>query len=399
MKQTFTIPVIAALLLVACKKDAPVQAAAKPEPLLAIKTAPVDARPLDRTLQLTGSLVPDDTINSVFEIPGHINSISVDFGQSVAKGQVLAQLDRAELSLQLERAKSAVNQALARMGLDPGQVNVTPESTPAIRQAQAQMEDASTKFDSAQKLYQSGDISQQRFTEMEKAFQARQAGLQATKDELRTQLASVSALRADVGLVEKRLRDTVLRAPFDAIVSARAAAPGQYVKEGATILTLVKAYPLRLRVEVPESDIAYAKVGTTLTFTTDATPGTEFHAVVRQLNPTLDAKNRTLVAEARPLENDARLRPGSFVQVKLATHSAQIVNLVPMQAVYSIAGLTKVFAIRQGKAVELRFQPGAEANGWVEVPGTQLKAGDRVATSNLNTLFDGRPVQASGQVN
>ncbi len=384
-----------ALLLISCgNKDGPVQAA-KPEPPLAIKTAAVDARPLDRTLQLTGSLVPDDTINAVFEIPGHINSIGVDFGQSVRKGQVLAQLDRAELSLQLERAKSAVNQALARMGLNPSQINVTPESTPAIRQAQAQMEDASAKFDSAQKLYKSGDISQQRFTEMEKAFQARQAALQQTKDELRTQLASLSALRADVGLVEKRLGDTVLRAPFDAIVSARAAAPGQYVKEGATILTLVKAYPLRLRVEVPESDIASAKIGTTLTFTTDATPGTEFHAVVRQLNPTLDAKSRTLVAEARPLENDVRLRPGSFVQVKLATRNPQIVNLVPKQAVYSIAGLTKVFAIRQGKAVELRFQPGAEVNGWVEVPGTQLKAGDTVATSNLSALFDGRTVQAN----
>ncbi len=395
MKSTSTILILLALLLAGCGKKAPVQAAAKPDPPLSVKTVAVESRQVDRTLQLTGSLAPDDIINAVFEIPGHINSIAVDFGQAVRKGQVLAQLDRAELTLQLERAKSAVNQALARMGLDPGQTNITPESTPAIRQAQAQMEDAWTKFDSAQKLYKSGDISQQRFVEMEKAYQARQAGLQAQKDELRTQLASIGALRADVGLVEKRLGDTVLRAPFDAIVSARPAAPGQYVKEGATILTLVKAYPLRLRVEVPESDIASAQVGTTLTFTTDATPGTEFHAVVRQLNPTLDAKSRTLVAEARPLENDARLRPGSFVQVKLATHNTQIVNLVPKAAIYSIAGLTKVFAIRQGKAVELHFQPGAEVKGFMEVPGDLLKAGDRVATSNLSTLFDGRTVQVN----
>lgn len=395
MKHTSTgLAALAALLTSCTKTEAPVQAA-KVEAPLAIQTAKVDARPLNRTLQLTGSLVPDDTINVVFEVPGHINSIAVDFGQAVRKGQVLAQLDRAELSFQLERAKSAVNQALARIGLDPSQVNVTPDSTPAIRQARAQMEDASTKFESARKLYQSGDISQQRFIEMEKAFQARQAAFEAQRDDLRTQLASVSALRADVGLVEKRLGDTVLRAPFDAIVSSRAAAPGQYVKEGATVLTLVKAYPLRLRVEVPEGDIASAQIGTTLTFTTDATPGTEFHAVVRQLNPTLDAKSRTLVAEARPVENDARLRPGSFVQVKLATRNPQIVHLVPKQAVYSIAGLSKVFAIRQGKAVELRFQPGAEVDGWVEVPGSQLLPGDTVATSGLTTLYDGRTVKVN----
>jgi multidrug efflux pump subunit AcrA (membrane-fusion protein) len=83
------------------------------------------------------------------------------------------------------------------------------------------------------------------------------------------------------------------------------------------------------------------------------------------------------------------------VQVKLATHNAQAVNVVPKQAVYYIAGLTKIFAIRQGKAVELRFQPGVELNGWLEVPNDQLKAGDKVATSNLDALFDGRAVQAN----
>ncbi len=393
MNKTSTSLILLALILVGCgKKDAPVQAATKQEPLLVVKTAAVESRPVNRVVQLTGSLVPDDTINVVFEVPGHVNSISADFGQAVRKGQVLAQLDRTELNLQLDRAKAAVNQALARMGLDPNQTNITPESTPAIRQALAQMEDARTKFDSAQKLYKSGDISQQRFVEMEKSFEARQAALQAQKDELRTQLAGVGSLRAEVGLVEKRLGDTVLRAPFDAIVSARPAAPGQYVKEGATILTLVKTFPLRLRVEVPESEIASAKIGTTLTFTTDATPDTEFHAVVRQLNPTLDAKTRTLVAEARPLENDSRLRPGSFVQVKLATRNTQVVNLVPRQAVYAIAGLTKVFVIRQGKAVEIRFQPGSEMNGFTEVPGDELKAGERVATSGLDALFNGRQV-------
>ncbi len=395
LKSSSLVVLAGGLLLFSCgKKEAPVQAA-KPEAPLAVKAVAVETRQVNRTLSLTGSLVPDDTINAVFEIPGHINSIAVDFGQSVRKGQVLAQLDRTELNLQLERAKSAVSQALARMGLDPNQTNVTPESTPAIRQAQAQMEDAFTKFDSAQKLYKSGDISQQRFVEMEKAYQARQAALQAQKDELRMQLASISALRADVGLVEKRLNDTVLRAPFDAIVSARAAAPGQYVKEGATILTLVKAFPLRLRVEVPESDVVSAQIGTTLTFTTDAAPGAEFHAVVRQLNPQLDAKSRTLVAEARPVENDARLRPGSFVQVKLVSKNPQTVNVVPKGAIYYIAGLSKVFALRGGKAAEIRFQPGVEVDGLVEVPGDVLKPEEKVATSSLDALFNGRAVQAN----
>ena len=372
-----------------------VQAAAKPEPALKIKTASAESREVDRILALTGTLQADESVNLVFEVPGRITAVQTDFGQFVRKGQVIAQLDAAEFQLQVERAKASLAQALARVGLDPGQEDVKPESTPGMRQAKAQLEDAWQKFDSAQKLLKTGDISQQRFVEMEKAYQARVAALEAQRDELRTQMAQIQALRADVRLAQKRLNDTMLRAPFDGAVSARLASPGQYVKDNATIVTLVKSWPLRLRVEVPESDAASARVGTTLEFTTDAAPGAVFHAVVRELNPALDARSRTLVAEGRIVESDARLRPGSFGQVKLAAQKGVPVTVVPRSAVYTIAGLTKLFAVRDGKAEEVRFVTGQELAGWIEIKDAKLKPGDRIAVSNLGALYSGRAVEAA----
>jgi RND family efflux transporter MFP subunit len=255
------------------------------------------------------------------------------------------------------------------------------------------MEDAQSKYDSAEKLVKSGDISTQRFTEVEKQYRARQAGLDAVQDEVRAQLAQVQALKADLRLVEKRLSDTVVRAPFDGSVSAKHVSAGQYVKDNAPVVTLVKTWPLRLRTEIPESATAAAKVGATLTFTTDAVPGKEFHAVVRELNPVLDARTRTLIAEARLVESDQRLRAGAFVQVRLLTETGAQVTFVPKQALYQVAGLTKFFIIANGKAVERRFVPGVEEAGWVEVPGGLVAPGQQVAISALAALTDGAPVK------
>lgn len=395
MRLTLVLTVLMVAAACSRKAAAPVEAKSAPEPPLGVKSAAAEARVVDRYLGLTGSLVADESVNLVFEVPGRIATMRADFGQNVRKGQVLAELDKTDYLLQLERSRAALAQALARVGLDASQANAKADSTAAMRQAQAQLEDAWSKFESARKLKESGDISEQRFVEMEKQYRARVAMVDATKDELRVQMAAIDALKTDIKIAEKRLADTVLRAPFDGAISARPASPGLYVKDNAVIFTLVKTWPLRLRVEVPEAESIAAKAGTTLEFTTDAAPGAVFHAVVRELNPTLDARSRTLVAEARIVEADARLRPGSFVQVKLTSQRGVNVTVVPRSAIFTIAGLTKVFALRGGKAEEVRFAPGPEAGGFVEVPGDLLKAGEKVAVSNLGQLYNGRQVMGN----
>ena len=134
----------------------------------------------------------------------------------------------------------------------------------------------------------------------------------------------------------------------------------------AAIYTIVKAWPLRLRVDIPESAVSMVRVGTALQFTTEAVPGAEFRAVVRELNPSLENRSRTLTAEARMVAQDARLKPGSFVQVKLVTNAAFPVVAVPSEAVYTVAGLNKFFTVENGKAVEHKIPADSEQKtaGW-----------------------------------
>jgi len=370
-----------------------VEAASAPADPAEVRVARAETRRVARTISVTGSLAPDEMVTVSNQVAGLLEVVRVDFGQQVRAGEVIAELDTSELQLQLDRARASLAQALARIGLAPDQDEAAVETTPAIRQAEALLEDARTRYESAARLVQTGDIAADRFVEIEKAYRAREAALDAARHELKTALAAIRALRAEVKLAEKRLADATVRAPMDGYVSERLASPGQYLRENTPIVTLVKPHPLRLRVEIPESASAAVRVGTELRFTTDAIAGAEFGAVVRELNPVLDSRSRSLTAEARLSQRDDRLRPGMFVQVKLVTDPAAEVVVVPRQAVYTVAGLNKVFLIRDGRAVERRVRLGAGFEDWVEVRDEAIRPGELVAVTRLAELVDGAAVR------
>ena len=396
MRLSLTAWALTALLTVGCaRRSGPVEASSqeKAQEPLAVRVAVAETRQLARTLSVTGSLTADETVTVSAEVAGRVLELRVDFGQSVRQGEVNAELDKREFALQYERSRAALAQALARIGLDPSREEAAPDSTASIRLAQAQLEDARFKYENAARLVKTGDVSEERFIELQKVCHARQAALDAAHDELRTVLAGIRALRAEMKLAEKRLNDATVRAPFDGAISARLVSPGQYLKDNTPIVTLVKTHPLRLRAEIPETAAGEVRVGSTLSFTTGAVPGQRFHAVVRELNPALEARSRSLVAEARLTGEQPRLRPGMFVQVELALARAAAAVMVPKAALYQVAGLSKVFVIRGGRAQENKVTPGAQTDGWVEVPGDRIRSGDQVAVSRLDALIDGAAVR------
>ncbi|MDX2267256.1 MAG: efflux RND transporter periplasmic adaptor subunit [Bryobacter sp.] len=380
------------LILSAChKKEEAVKASTEPQ-VFSVRVLEAVARNVDKSIDVTGSLAADETVSLSFEVPGRIANFRVDFGQQVRKGDVIAELDKRELEWQLERAQATLAQTAARLGMkspnDP-----FPTKTASMRQAEAQLEDARSKLNSAQTLLSSGDIAKERATELEKALDARKAVFDAAQDELNMMIAQLRAQKVEVELATKRLSDAILRAPFDGGISAKLVSPGQYVKDNVTVVTLVKTSPLRLRVEVPENYSARVRVGSQVSFTTDAAPGKEFYATIQTLNPSIDSKNRTLVAEGKFNVTDSRLRPGGFVQVRLVTEKQSEAVLVPNASIFSVAGLNKVFVIRDGKAKEIRMTPGFERGGWSEVPAGTIQAGEKVAVSNLLNLVDGALVK------
>jgi multidrug efflux pump subunit AcrA (membrane-fusion protein) len=85
-----------------------------------------------------------------------------------------------------------------------------------------------------------------------------------------------------------------------------------------------------------------------------------------------------------------------FVQVRLITEDHAKVLVVPTEAIQTVAGLTKIFKIQDGRVVELRINRGRDLDGWVEVRGAAIDAGATVAVSELGSLVNGTAVQPAG---
>jgi multidrug efflux pump subunit AcrA (membrane-fusion protein) len=81
------------------------------------------------------------------------------------------------------------------------------------------------------------------------------------------------------------------------------------------------------------------------------------------------------------------------VQVRLVTASDFQITAVPKTALYNVGGLTKIFVIRDNKAVECKIPPGVEIDGWTEVPPDLVRPGDQIAVSSLQNLVTGQPVR------
>ncbi|HNY42814.1 MAG TPA: biotin/lipoyl-binding protein, partial [Bryobacteraceae bacterium] len=140
---------VAALAAAGCgtKQEAAKENA--PEPV-EVRTVAATPRTVERSIMVTGSLQPDEMVTVTSEVAGRVKSVNYDFGQAVRRGQVVAELDTTELKLQMERTRATLTQALARLGLEAqAPENVAPESTPAMRQAKAQLDDAKSKYDRA----------------------------------------------------------------------------------------------------------------------------------------------------------------------------------------------------------------------------------------------------------
>src|SRR5258707_5983790 len=168
----------AALLLASlasCKSDYPASGkAASPDSKTQprqVKTAKVSEMPIRETVTVNGTLAAYDRVTASMKVPGRLQTITVDLGSVVHKGQSIAQLEQQDYKLRVQQNEAALAQARARLGLSPDGADdrVTAEETGTVRQAKAVLEDAKSKRDRAAKLVQQGVIPHAEFETCEPA--------------------------------------------------------------------------------------------------------------------------------------------------------------------------------------------------------------------------------------
>lgn len=386
----------------ACSRSKPqpeviAEAAAKPgasstPQSVDVTTAAAITRGLQRGVEVVGSLAADEEVIVSAQAAGELSQLSVDFGSYVTRGQVIALIDQRDAKLKVEQAEATLKQTMARLGMKEGE-KFDPNLNADVRVAKASLDWAQMDLDRSSKLIENGDIARSVYDQAVTQHNLAKARYQAALDAVNQQLAIVEQQRAALALARKAITDTVVRSPISGAVKEKFANRGSYLAVGGRIVSLVKINPLRLRADIPESFAAAVQKGQTMTLTVEAFPGRTFSGRVVRIGPSLNEQTRALTVEAEVNNSGNQLRPGMFAKSQLITSSNAPAIMIPARAVQTIAGLSKIFVVGNGKVTERLVKTGQTDGDLIEIV-EGLKEGETVATNNLDKLQTGTVVNA-----
>ena len=354
---------------------------------ISVSTTTVIERSTRRGLEVVGSLEAEDDVTVSSQSSGNLAEIVVDVGTPVSRGQVIARIDQRELKMKVDQAEAALRQAEAKLSIKSGE-RLDPQKQPDVRQAQAAMERARYDWKAAQSLVEQGDVSKQQLDITQKTFEQAEARYQATLENVRNLEATIDEKRAMLAISKKQLNDTDIVSPISGVVKEKLASRGEYLQPGKPVAIIVQINPLRLRLETPEAYAAQISKGQVVTLKVDAFPEREFRGKIARINPSVDEKNRSLVAEAEVPNEKGLLKPGMFARASIASNIDVVALMVPDKAVVSLAGVTKVFVLENGLAVERVVKLGDRSGGMIEIL-EGVRTGERVITSNADKLHQG----------
>jgi len=370
-----------------------------------VTTAAAIKRDLPRFFEATGSLAGDQQTDVAPQTSGKVVAVGVDIGSYVRRGQMLVQLDDAELKLrveqaaaQVEQAKAAVRQAEEKIGLRPGQT-FDPNRVAEVAAAKVALELAEKNLRRAEKLIESGDVSRSFYDEQRARRDQLKEQYEVALAQARQNYAAVDVARTNIAnaqaalaLARKSLSYAVIPAPLDGFVSERTADLGEYVSPQQKVVTIVRTNPLRIRIDVPEQAIPEVKVGQSVSITTSAWPDKNFAGRVARIAPNVSATSRTLTVEAEIENRSNALKPGQFATVRILEERAEPAVLVPARAVINEAGVSRLYVIKNGHAEQRLVQTGQTEGDLIEIR-SGVAADELVATSNLEQLTDGIAVK------
>jgi membrane fusion protein, multidrug efflux system len=343
-----------AFLAFGCKgrtNDAAAQA--REEPPLSVQTEAAQTIDVPRTLRLTGTLRGDRETDLAANVNGRVNATSVERGEQIKPGQVLARVDTRAAALSAADARAQVGSI------------------------QAQADQARAECDRYEQLKAKGAISDLEY--------------QQKISQCRTLPLNVQAASARAALAAQNVGDGVIRAPFAGVVTERYVEVGQFVRQDSRVVTIVSVDPLRLQITVPEAQVASVKQGAKVSFTVSGYAEQRFEGTVRFVSGALRATTRDLIAEAIVPNPDRRLLPGMFADVELVTGSQRLPS-VPKRALIEQDEQARVFVVVAGKLEERIVALGPVVGDRVSIM-RGVKDAEPVVVSELKGLSNGRKVR------
>ena len=238
----------------------------------------VSSREVPQTATYTSTVQPYVKNNIAPQMAGRITKINAEIGDFVKKGQVLAEIDKAQL-----------------------------------QQAQLQLHNQEVELERLRALYNAGGLSKSDLEAIELSYNV-----------IKTQ-------------VENLMENTVLCSPIDGVVTARNYDVGDMYAMSMPIYTVEQIKPVKLLVAISESEYNKVKKGDSVEIKADALPTVTFNGKINKIYPTIDPATRTFTAEVVVANNYNSLRPGMFARVTVDFGSSNNV-VIPDVAVVKQQG-------------------------------------------------------------
>lgn len=383
--------VLIAAALVGCSRSETAQARSQEGTPKAVRVEAVRQDSVRRSVDVVGTLAAVDQVTISSEADGKVSRILADLGDRVRAGQVLVRIDSEKQQYSYEQQQAALARALAQYGATDPENLPEIEKTPDAQRANADLIQATQAYDRASELFKRTLISQQALDDAKAALQSKRAIYNAALQNGKNLRASIQASEATMKLAGRQLRDTEIRAPFDGFVEKRLVNPGELVKSQTPVMAIVRLDPLKVMAEIPEKMAPWISTGQPVDLQVDAYPARTFTGKVSRISPGVTTATRAFPFEALVPNSGTVLKPGTFARVHIESGQVDTVLTLPYAALQYRYGVNRVFVVEGGKLALRELSVGQRLGERIEIV-SGVKAGDRVAVTDVDTLADGEAV-------
>ncbi|MDO9315743.1 MAG: efflux RND transporter periplasmic adaptor subunit [Burkholderiaceae bacterium] len=365
----------------------------------------VQRRDFVQTVVASGRVETPHRVDIGAQITGTVVRVPVSEGQSVMAGDMLIELESAELRAGVRQAEVAVVQAEARVRqLRELQAPVAEQ---ALRQAQASLDNARSTLRRNQALFQKGFIGEAAIEDSRKAYELADAQVRSAQKQLDTArpagsdhalaVAAVAQAQASAEAARARAAYAVISAPVSGTLIGRNVEVGDVVQAGKVLMTLSPAGRTQLVAEIDEKNLRLLTLGQKAVASADAYPQQRFAAELAYINPGVNAQTGAVQVKLDVPAPPSVLTQDMTVSVDIEVARRSGALLVPLSAVHDAdaaeGASAWVLRIESGRAVRRSVSLGLRSGGWAEVLDG-LGDGDRVMPASAS-VSSGAHVRAA----
>jgi HlyD family secretion protein len=332
-------------------------------------------------LNAAGYVVPERKAALSSKATGRLEWLGVMEGSRVKTDEVIARLESNDVRAQLAQASAQVKVAEAN-----------------VQQSLAELADAEANYRRSSELLAKKYISSaQNDTDLARLKKAQAA--------IASQRAAVTSSQANRRAAEVNVEQTLIRAPFDAIVLTKNADVGDNITpfssaagaKGA-VVTVADMNTLEVEADVAESNIGKLSVGQPCEVQLDALPDVRLTAAVSRIVPTVDRAKATVLVKVRFVDKDPRVLPDmsakvAFLEKPVPANEKKPVAAVQPRAIVERDGRKVAFVVKDDRVRRAEVKTGRKLGDLVEVQG--LKAGERVVLDPGEKVRDGAAVSVA----